>query len=130
MLLHSYNQIWFSNKQFAGFTLGGYSDSNPVETGKAAREALGMLARKEIHAEIQGVYPLENAAEALSSFGREEHGRKTGFENISPNCCGSAVCCWNGKNDMYSFALCTLRGFFGLFSSKNSRNLEYSIVLE
>ena len=86
-VLHSYNQIWFSNKQFAGFTLGGYSDSNPVETGKAAREALGMLARKEIHAEIQGVYPLENAAEALSSFGREEHGRKTGFENISPTCC-------------------------------------------
>lgn len=27
--------------------------------------ALGMLARKEIHAEIQGVYPLENAADAL-----------------------------------------------------------------
>ncbi|NEW09000.1 zinc-binding dehydrogenase [Paenibacillus sp. SYP-B3998] len=65
-VIHSYNQIWFSNKQFAGFTLGGYSDSNPVETGKAAREALGMLARKEIHAEIQGVYPLENAAEALA----------------------------------------------------------------
>lgn len=63
---HSFNQIWFSNHQFAGFTLGGYSDSNPVETGTAAREALGMLARKEIHAEIQGVYPLENAAEALS----------------------------------------------------------------
>ncbi|MCZ8522666.1 zinc-binding dehydrogenase [Paenibacillus mucilaginosus] len=63
---HSFNQIWFSNHQFAGFTLGGYSDSNPVETGKAAREALGMLARKEIHAEIQGVYPLEHAAEALS----------------------------------------------------------------
>lgn len=63
---HSFNQIWFSNRQFAGFTLGGYSDSNPVETGKAAREALGMLARKEIHAEIQGVYPLENAKEALA----------------------------------------------------------------
>jgi NADPH2:quinone reductase len=63
---HSFNEIWFSNNQFAGFTLGGYSESNPVETGKAAREALGMLARKEIHAEIQGVYPLENAAEALA----------------------------------------------------------------
>ncbi len=63
---HSFNQIWFSNNQLAGFTLGGYSDSNPVETGKAAREALGMLARKEIHAEIHGVYPLENATEALA----------------------------------------------------------------
>lgn len=29
------------------FTLGGYSDSNPVETEIAAREALSMLARKE-----------------------------------------------------------------------------------
>ncbi|AEI43098.1 quinone oxidoreductase family protein [Paenibacillus mucilaginosus] len=63
---HSFNQIWFSNRQLAGFTLGGYSDSNPVETGKAAREALGMLARKELHAEIQGVYPLEQAAAALT----------------------------------------------------------------
>lgn len=63
---HSFNEIWFSNRQLAGFTLGGYSDSNPVETGKAAREALSMLARKEIHAEIHGVYPLENAAEALA----------------------------------------------------------------
>ena len=51
---------------FSDFTLGGYSDSNPVETGKAAREALGMLARKEIHAEIQDVYPLGNAKEALA----------------------------------------------------------------
>jgi NADPH:quinone reductase len=65
-VMHSFNQIWFSNQQFAGFTLGGYSESHPVETGKAAREALGMLARKEIHAEIQGVYPLEDAAEALT----------------------------------------------------------------
>ncbi|MCR2805451.1 quinone oxidoreductase family protein [Paenibacillus soyae] len=63
---HSFNQVWFSNHQIAGFTLGGYSDSNPVETGIAAREALSMLARGEIRAEIQGVYPLENAAEALS----------------------------------------------------------------
>ncbi|WP_245976499.1 hypothetical protein [Paenibacillus prosopidis] len=50
----------------AGFTLGGYAESNPAETGKAAREALSMLARKEIHAEIHGVYPLEKAAEALT----------------------------------------------------------------
>ncbi|CAM3586037.1 MULTISPECIES: zinc-binding dehydrogenase [Paenibacillus] len=63
---HSFNQIWFSNKQSAGFTLGGYAESNPAETGKAAREALSMLARKEIHAEIHGVYPLEKAAEALT----------------------------------------------------------------
>ncbi|MGY5346453.1 zinc-binding dehydrogenase [Paenibacillus glucanolyticus] len=56
----------FSNKQSAGFTLGGYAESNPAETGKAAREALSMLARKEIHAEIHGVYPLEKAAEALT----------------------------------------------------------------
>ncbi|MNX09758.1 hypothetical protein D3C86_394910 [compost metagenome] len=61
-VMHSFNQIWFSNHQFAGFTLGGYSDSNPVETGNAAREALDILARNEIHAEIQEVYPLENAA--------------------------------------------------------------------
>ncbi|RUT29609.1 alcohol dehydrogenase [Paenibacillus zeisoli] len=65
-VMHSFNQIWFSNHQFAGFTLGGYSDSNPVEAGKAAREVLNMLAKKEIHAEIQGVYPLEKAAEALA----------------------------------------------------------------
>ncbi|USB32313.1 zinc-binding dehydrogenase [Paenibacillus sp. YPG26] len=63
---HSFNQMWFSNRQYAGFTLGGYSDSNPVETGTAAREALNMLAKKEIHAQIQGVYPLEDAAEALA----------------------------------------------------------------
>ncbi|MET3290890.1 UNVERIFIED_CONTAM: NADPH2:quinone reductase [Brevibacillus sp. OAP136] len=63
---HSFNQIWFSNRQIAGFTLGGYSDSNPVETGRAAREALRMLAHEEIHAEIQEVFPLEKAPEALA----------------------------------------------------------------
>ncbi|EFM11056.1 Alcohol dehydrogenase zinc-binding domain protein [Paenibacillus curdlanolyticus YK9] len=63
---HSFNQIWFSNKQAAGFALGGYAVSNPVETGRAAREALSMLARKEIHAEIHGVYPMEQAGEALA----------------------------------------------------------------
>ncbi|GMK39722.1 NADPH:quinone reductase [Paenibacillus sp. CCS19] len=63
---HSFNQIWFSNKQSAGFSLGAYAASNPAETGKAAREALSMLARKEIHAEIHGVYPMENAADALA----------------------------------------------------------------
>ncbi|MNT05783.1 hypothetical protein D3C72_1404200 [compost metagenome] len=25
-VMHSFNQIWFSNHQIAGFTLGGYSD--------------------------------------------------------------------------------------------------------
>ncbi|MFC0216246.1 zinc-binding alcohol dehydrogenase family protein [Paenibacillus chartarius] len=63
---YSFNQIWFSNRQTAGFSLGAYAESNPAETGKAAREALSMLARKEIHAEIHGVYPLEKAAEALA----------------------------------------------------------------
>jgi NADPH:quinone reductase-like Zn-dependent oxidoreductase len=62
----SYNQIWLSNHQFAGFTLGGYSDSNPVETGAAAREALAMLARQEIHVQIQEVFPLAKAADALA----------------------------------------------------------------
>ncbi|MGK5510280.1 quinone oxidoreductase family protein [Brevibacillus formosus] len=63
---YSFNQIWFSNRQTAGFSLGAYAESNPVETGKAAREALSMLAREEIRAEIHGVYPLEKAAEALT----------------------------------------------------------------
>lgn len=72
---HTYNQIWLSNHQFAGFTLGGYSDSNPVETGLAAREALGMLARQEIHAQIEEVFPLENAADALV---RLEQGKTVG----------------------------------------------------
>ncbi|MWC29158.1 quinone oxidoreductase family protein [Paenibacillus sp. MMS18-CY102] len=68
---HSFNQIWFSNRQTAGFALGGYSVSNPAETGQAAREALGMLARQEIHAEIHGVYPLEKAGEALALLERK-----------------------------------------------------------
>lgn len=72
---HSYNGIWLSNRKIAGFTLGGYSDSNPVETGRAAKEALSLLARGEIHAEIHGVYPLEKAGEALALL---EEGKTVG----------------------------------------------------
>lgn len=64
----SFNQLWFSNKQFAGFTIGQYAETNPGVTGKAARESLAMLARKEIHAEIHGVFPMEKAGEALAAL--------------------------------------------------------------
>ncbi|MFB9328061.1 zinc-binding alcohol dehydrogenase family protein [Paenibacillus aurantiacus] len=72
---HSFNGIWLSNRKVAGFTLGSLSDSNPAETGQAAKEALSMLARNEIHARIDGVYPLEEAAAALA---RLEEGKTVG----------------------------------------------------
>ncbi|MFC4101565.1 quinone oxidoreductase family protein [Paenibacillus xanthanilyticus] len=72
---HSYNGIWLSNRKIAGFTLGGLSDSNPIETGQAAKEALSLLAKGEIHAEIESVYPMEKAAEALA---RLEEGKTVG----------------------------------------------------
>lgn len=59
----STNDLWISNKTVSGFVLGGYSEIYPTKVGEAAKEALAMVARGEIHTEIFGVYPWEKAAE-------------------------------------------------------------------
>lgn len=59
----SYNELWLSNKTITGFALGGYSQIAPEEVGQAAKAALQMLAKKELHSEVFGVYPLHNASD-------------------------------------------------------------------
>jgi NADPH2:quinone reductase len=58
------NDIWLSNKSIKGFNIGAYSQYAPAEVGKAAKEALSLLATGHIRAEVFGVFPLENASEA------------------------------------------------------------------
>jgi NADPH:quinone reductase-like Zn-dependent oxidoreductase len=60
----SSNQLWKSNKSVSGFALGSYAQTAPQIVGKAAKEALQMLAKKEIHAEIFGVFPLDEVIDA------------------------------------------------------------------
>lgn len=62
-VLQSDNELWLTNKAVAGFSLGDYSQFAPEEVGKAAKEALQMLAKKELQANVFGVYPLRNAAD-------------------------------------------------------------------
>ncbi|MFD1775394.1 quinone oxidoreductase family protein [Paenibacillus rhizophilus] len=62
-VLQSTNSLWLNNQAIAGFSLGGYSEIAPDRVGAAAKEALGILARGEIHSEVSGVYPLKKAAE-------------------------------------------------------------------
>ncbi|MEC0264928.1 quinone oxidoreductase family protein [Paenibacillus anseongense] len=60
----SSNDIWLSNKSMKGFNIGAYSQSAPAEVGKSAKEALTLLAKGQIRAEIFGVFTLEKASEA------------------------------------------------------------------
>ncbi|MCY9659303.1 zinc-binding dehydrogenase [Paenibacillus chondroitinus] len=60
----SSNDIWLSNKSIKGFNIGAYSQTAPAEVGKSAKEALTLLAKGQIKAEIFGVFPLEKASEA------------------------------------------------------------------
>ncbi|MFD0694721.1 zinc-binding alcohol dehydrogenase family protein [Paenibacillus sp. GCM10027628] len=60
----SSNELWLRNKTVAGFALGEYSRFAPDEIGKAAGEALQLIAKHGIHTEIFGIYPLEKASEA------------------------------------------------------------------
>lgn len=60
----SSNDIWLSNKSIKGFSIGGYSQYAPAEVGRAAKEALRLLANGDIRAEVFGIFPLEKASEA------------------------------------------------------------------
>ncbi|MGR6342416.1 quinone oxidoreductase family protein [Priestia megaterium] len=62
-VLHSSNELWINNKAIVGFSLGGYAVTHPHEVQQAAKEALQLLARGDLHTEIFGIYPLEKAAE-------------------------------------------------------------------
>jgi NADPH2:quinone reductase len=62
-VLQSFNDLWLSNKTITGFALGGYSEIAAEEVGQAAKEALQMLAKKELHSEVFGVYPLHKASD-------------------------------------------------------------------
>ncbi|WP_163878421.1 quinone oxidoreductase family protein [Paenibacillus favisporus] len=63
--LQSTQELWFKNLSVAGFQLGTYSDANPERAGQRANEALQMLAKGEVHADIFGIYPAHEANEAL-----------------------------------------------------------------
>jgi NADPH:quinone reductase-like Zn-dependent oxidoreductase len=56
--------LWFTNKSITGFMLGGLSAVDPKRVGQAAKLALQLLAKKQIHSEIYGIYPLEQVADA------------------------------------------------------------------
>ena len=64
-VLQSTNELWFHNQAVSGFQLGSYSDSFPKQVGKRAMEALHMLSSEDIHSDIYGIYPAEEANEAL-----------------------------------------------------------------
>ncbi|CAG7657128.1 zinc-binding alcohol dehydrogenase family protein [Paenibacillus allorhizosphaerae] len=72
-VLHSSNELWVSNKAVVGFSIGGYALSHPKEVRQAAKEALRLLASREICTEVFGIYPLEKAAETHVQL----EGRKT-----------------------------------------------------
>lgn len=55
--------IWPGNQTISGFTIGGMSEAYPKRVGQAAKEALKLLANKQVHTEIYGVYPLEQAGD-------------------------------------------------------------------
>ncbi|OZB98551.1 zinc-binding dehydrogenase [Paenibacillus sp. XY044] len=74
-LMHPTNDIWLGNQNIAGFNLGAYAAYDPVAVGRAARDALQLLASGEVRAEVQGIYPMENASEAHRLL---ESGRTTG----------------------------------------------------
>ncbi|MBB3129101.1 NADPH:quinone reductase-like Zn-dependent oxidoreductase [Paenibacillus rhizosphaerae] len=63
--LQSTQELWFKNLSVAGFQLGTYSDAFPERAGQRANEALQMLAKGEVHADIFGIYPAHEANEAL-----------------------------------------------------------------
>lgn len=65
-VLHSSNELWIHNKAVVGFSLGGYAVTHPEEVQQAAKEALQLLAKGDLHTEIFGIYPLEKAAETHS----------------------------------------------------------------
>jgi NADPH2:quinone reductase len=64
-VMQSTNELWFHNQAVAGFQLGSYSDAFPGKVGQRALEALHMLAREDIRSDIYGIYPAEEANEAL-----------------------------------------------------------------
>ena len=63
-VLQSSNDLWLGNKGVIGFNLGGLSREAPNQVAEAAREALGMVARGELHTDTTSVLPLEQAIEA------------------------------------------------------------------
>ncbi|WP_412678999.1 zinc-binding dehydrogenase [Brevibacillus porteri] len=63
--MQSTNDLWFNNQAVAGFQLGSYSDAFPARVGQRALEALHMLAEEYIRSDIYGIYPAEEANEAL-----------------------------------------------------------------
>lgn len=68
-VMQSTNDLWFNNQAVAGFQLGSYSDAFPRKVGQRAMEALQLLARQEIRSDIYGIYPVEEANEALRVLG-------------------------------------------------------------
>lgn len=48
---------------------------DPVGVGQAAREALQLLASREVRSEVHGIYPMEDASEAHRLL---ESGQTTG----------------------------------------------------
>ncbi|MFE5320804.1 zinc-binding alcohol dehydrogenase family protein [Paenibacillus sp. NPDC056579] len=63
-LMHDTNEIWLENRNIVGFNLGAYAVYDPEAVGKAAREALQLLANGDVRSEMYGIYPMEQAAEA------------------------------------------------------------------
>jgi NADPH:quinone reductase-like Zn-dependent oxidoreductase len=74
-LAHQSNEIWLGNQSIAGFNLGAYAMYDPVGVGQAAREALQLLASREVRSEVHGIYPMDNASEAHRLL---ESGQTTG----------------------------------------------------
>ncbi|WP_134686837.1 zinc-binding dehydrogenase [Brevibacillus migulae] len=64
-VLQSTHALWSHNQTVAGFQLGSYSDAFPARVGQRALEALNMLATEDICSTIYGIYPAEEANEAL-----------------------------------------------------------------
>lgn len=62
--VHASNALWLNNVTVSGFNMGAYAEYAPEAVGQAAREALRLLAKREVHTEIYGIYGMENAAEA------------------------------------------------------------------
>ncbi|MBD0381421.1 quinone oxidoreductase family protein [Paenibacillus sedimenti] len=63
-VMYASNELWIQSKTVSGFALGVYAQFAPEEVGRAAREALQLIANHGIHTEIFGIYPFEKAAEA------------------------------------------------------------------
>ncbi|KAF9113098.1 hypothetical protein BGX30_007090, partial [Mortierella sp. GBA39] len=74
-LAHQSNEIWLGNQSITGFNLGAYAMYDPVGVGQAAREALQLLASREVRSEVHGIYPMEDASEAHRLL---ESGQTTG----------------------------------------------------